>query len=197
MSKMKTLSAVLFLAAAAPAWAAGPPPAQQQQLPAPKIVVLNNAAILQFSKVGQDVTRQAQAYSNQLKAELGGRAKALEAEGQQLTQQVAILAPDVKAQKVKAFEDKQAALQAEATRREATIQQGLQQAQQAIEASLSPIVQQVMNERGANMVLDKNAVVFATTNAFEITPVVIDRLNQKMPSFKVSFGAAPAPAKKK
>jgi len=195
MSNIKTLSAILFLAAAAPAWAAGPPPSAPIQ--APKIVVLDNAAILQFSKVGQDVTRQAQAYNAQIKSDISGRAKALEAEGKQLEQQVAILAPDVKAQKIKAYQDKQAALEAEATRRQGSIQIGLQQAQHAIEANLVPIVQQLMNERGANMVLDKNAVVFATTNAFEITPVVIDRLNQKMPSFKVSFGAAPAPAKKK
>lgn len=186
---MKKTLALAFILVPTLALAASAPPQ-------PRIVVIDRAAILQFSKVGQDVTRQAQAYSAQIKADLNGRAKALEAEGQQLQQQVAILAPDVKAQKIKAFENKQAALQAEATRREATIQQGLQQAQQAIEGQLAPIVQQLMNERGANLVLDKNAVVFATNNAFDITPVAIDRLNQKMPSFKVNFGAAP-PAKKK
>ena len=45
------------------------------------------------------------------------------------------------------------------------------------------------------MILDKNAVVFATTGIFDITQPAIDQLNQKLPGFKVQLGGG-APAKK-
>ena len=66
--------------------------------PQAKIVVIDRAAIMQFSKVGQDIAKQMQAYANQAKNDLSAQGKALQAEGRTLQQQVAILAPDVKAE---------------------------------------------------------------------------------------------------
>src|SRR5882762_1789415 len=74
--------------------------------PQAKIVVLDRAAILQFSKAGQDIARQMQTYANQAKAELQGQGRSLQAEGQALQQQVAILAPDVKQKRLDAFRAK-------------------------------------------------------------------------------------------
>lgn len=189
MKKSLLLSFVLLTASLAPALAA--PPAPPPGLPAPKILVIDRAAILRFSKVGQDVTRQMEAYSNQAKADLAGQAKALEAQGQALQQQVAILAPDVKAQKIKDFEGRQAGLQQLAQKKQDMIQYGLAQAQGTIAQALSPILAQLMQERGGNLILDKNAIVFANNSAFDITQPAIDRLNQKMPSLKVNMTAPP------
>jgi hypothetical protein len=46
-------------------------------------------------------------------------------------------------------------------------------------------------------VIDKASVIFANSNAFDITPDAIARLDAKLPSYKVTLGAAPAAAKKK
>ena len=47
------------------------------------------------------------------------------------------------------------------------------------------------------MVLDKQAVVFATQGGFDITSDAINRLNQKLPAFKINLNAPkPAPPKK-
>ena len=190
MKKILALSLTLFAVSLAPAVAA--PPAPPPGVPAPKILVIDRAAILRFSKVGQDVTKQITAYSNQAKNDLDGQAKALQAQGQALQQQVAVLAPDVKAQKIKDFENKQRGLQDQATRKEQMIQYAMAQAQQNIAQTLSPILAQLMTERGGNLILDKNAVVFANNSAFDITPAAIDRLNQKLSSLKVTLTAPPA-----
>jgi len=166
-------------------------PQQQQGIPQPKILVLDQNALLQLSKVGQDVGRQVQAYGNQAKADLQGQAKALQAQEQALQQQVAILAPDVKAQKIKDFENKQAALQASAQKKQAMIQGGLMQARQAISQALAPILKQLMQERGANMILEKAAVLDASDNRFDITPAAVGLLNQKLPSYKVQLVMPP------
>lgn len=190
------LATTLVIAASMPALAANPPPAPVQQ----KILLIDRQAILRFSKVGQDVARQIEAMGNQAKGEIAGQQKALQAEATQLQQQIAILAADAKAQKVKAFEAKQAGMQAAAQRKEQAIQGGFMIAQQTIAKALEPILQNLMQQRGANMILDKNALVYASpqaVQAFDITQPAIDQLNQKLPSLKVTQASPPAaPAKK-
>lgn len=198
----KVLLALGFLAAGAlPALAANPPPPQPQL----KILLIDRQAILRFSKVGQDVARQIDAYGNQAKAEIAGQQKALEAEAQKLQQDVAILSPDAKAKKVADFNAKQAAMQAAAQKKEQMIQGGFLKAQQTIGQTLEPIVQNLMQQRGANIILDKAAVFYASqqaVGAFDITMPAIEQLNQKLPSLKVELvapptGAPAAPPKKK
>src|SRR5579872_4318065 len=77
---------------ALPAQAANPPPPQQQP-PQLKILLIDRQAILRFSKVGQDVARQIEAYGNQAKGEIAGHQKALQPEAPKLQQNVPILAP--------------------------------------------------------------------------------------------------------
>jgi len=187
------LATTLVIAASVPALAANPPPAQVQ----PKILIIDRQAILRFSKVGQDVARQIETMGNQAKGEIAGQQRALQAEAQQLQQQIAILAADAKAQKVKAFEAKQAGMQAAAQRKEQALQGGFMTAQTTIAKTLEPILQNLMQQRGANLILDKNAVVYASQDAaraFDITQAAIEQLNQKLPNLKVSLAPPPAPA---
>ena len=187
----RTLALVLALAGIATSAVAATP------VPQPKIVVIDRAAILRFSKVGQDIAKQMQSYANQAKNDLAAQGKALQAEGRNLQQQVAILAPDVKQKRLDAFRAKEEALQGAAQRKDEQLKAALAQGQQAMEAQLGPILQQLVKERGANLVLDKQAVVFANNNGFDITGEAINRLNQKLPGFKVNLNAPPPAAPKK
>lgn len=190
MTKTRTLALALPLLLAAGSAFADPPQ--------PKIVVLDRTAIMTFSKAGQDIAKQMQAYSNQAKNELSARGKALQNEGRALQQQVAILAPDLKAKKLADFQAREQALQADVQRKDEQMRGGFAQARMTMEQKLGPILQQLVKERGANLVIDKQAVVFAPqAQGFDITADAIKRLDQQMPSLKVTFNApAPAPAKK-
>jgi outer membrane protein len=190
MTKIRTLVMSLpFLLAATAAYA---------DPPQPKIVVLDRAAIMSFSKVGQDIAKQMQAYSNQAKNDLAARGKALQNEGRTLQQQVAILAPDLKAKKLAEFQAREQSLQNEIQRRDEQMRAAFAQARQTIESKLGPILQQLVKERGANLVLDKQAVVFAPSAAgFDITGDAIKRLDQQLPGIKVNFSARPPAAAKK
>ncbi|HEX4270195.1 MAG TPA: OmpH family outer membrane protein [Rhizomicrobium sp.] len=165
--------------------------------PQPKIVVLDRAAIMQFSKAGQDIAKQIQAYSTQAKADLQNQGRALESEERTLQQQVAILAPDVKAKRIAAFQAKQQALQAQVQKKDEQMRYAFAQARQQMEGKLGPILQGLVKARGANMVLDKQAVVFATAGGFDITGDAINQLNQQLPTLKVNFNVTPPPAPKK
>lgn len=161
--------------------------------PAPKIVVIDKAAIMQFSKVGQDIARQMQNLAAQAKKDLTAQGQALQNEGRTLQQQVAILSPDLKAKRMAGFEAKQRSLQSAAQKKDEQLKAGFFQARQAMEQALGPIVQEVVKQRGANIVVDKQAVVFATANGFDITQDVINLLNEKMPNYKVNLNAPPPP----
>lgn len=182
------LVAVSVLTISAPAFAAGPPPAAGT--PNPKILVIDRAAILRGSVVGQNIMKQVQGLTIAAEQGLKARDVALRSEGQQLQQQLAILAPAVKAAKIKAFEAKQAALQADVQKQQGLIQGGVLKARQQVEQALGPILQGLMSERGANLLLDRNAVVLGTVNV-DITKDAITRLNQKLPNVKVTLTALP------
>jgi len=190
--KKPILVLALLAATAAPVLAANPPPQMQ-----PRILLIDRQAILRGSKVGQDVAKQVQGYADQAKADIAGQQKALQSEAQQLQQQVSILAADARQKKVQAFEAKQQGMQAAAQRREASIQGGFMKAQATIAQTLEPILQTIMQQRGANMILDKNALVYASPDAvkaFDITQPAIDQLSQKLPNLKVNL--APPPGQK-
>lgn len=185
MTKLRALATALpLLLAAAPAFA---------DPPQPKIVVLDRRAIMSFTKAGQDMAKQMQAYSNQAKNELAARGKALQNEGRNLQQQVAILAPDLKAKKLAEFQAREQALQSEVQRKDEQMRIAYAQAQQTMESKLGPILQQIVKQRGANLVLDKQAIVFAPqAGGFDITGDCIKLLDQQMPSLKLNFNVSAA-----
>jgi Skp family chaperone for outer membrane proteins len=143
------------------------------------------------SKVGQNIVQQVNAYTQAAEKEFKGTAASLRSQQSQLQQQVAILAPDVKAKKIKAFEGQQQAFQQKVQMRQAQIQGGVAQARQQVEAALGPILQQLMAERHANLLLDRQAIVLGTVNV-DITGAAVQRLDQKLPTLKVQL-VTPSP----
>lgn len=169
------------------AHAAAPPPG----IPQPKILVIDRQAILLRSSAGQAILQQARNYSQQAENELKGQASALRAQGQQLQQQLAILSADVKAKKMRDFEAQRASLEQKAQQKQGLIQGGVFQARQQLGDALGPILKGIMTERGANMLLDRNAVIFSTVD-IDVTQIAIQRLNQKLSNVKVNLVPLPA-----
>lgn len=162
--------------------------------PAPKILVIDRTAILRGSKVGENIAKQVKAYTEAAEKEFKGESNSLKAEGQKLQQQLAILAPNVKKQKIAAFEKRQSAFQKKVQERQDEIQGGVVQARQEVEKALGPILQGIMSERGANLLMDRSAIVLGTVD-IDVTALAIDRLNKKMSTVKVSLVKPPKDAK--
>src|SRR5258705_10340516 len=116
---------------------------------------------------------------------------ALQGEAVQLQQQMAILAADVRAQKEKDFTEKQQAFQTRVQLRQTQIQAGFNNAARQLEVALDPILQTIMRERGANMVLDRSAVIVAAVDV-DVTGLAVQRLDRALPHIKVELGQAPA-----
>jgi len=183
------LAAALGAVTTTAAFAQQKPPAPPAG-PATKILVLDRNAILQLSKVGQDVIRQRQQLIVQARNQLQGAANALQGEERSVQQQLAILSPAAKKQKIGALQAKERALQQQAQVRQNQIDGGMMKAQEAISNALNPILRGIMQERGAQLLLDRQAVLFSNVDV-DITAVAIQRLNQRMPTVKVNLVALP------
>ncbi len=166
--------------------AANPPP----QIQPPKILVIDRQAILVRSSAGQSIMIQARQAQQKAENDLKAEAEGIRAAGQKLQQQLAIMSASVKEQKMKAFESQRSALEAKAQQKQSLIQGGVFAARNQIGTALEPILRGIMQERGGNMLIDKNAIVFATVDV-DITPIAIQRLNQKMPTVKFTLTPLP------
>jgi outer membrane protein len=178
-------------APAAPAAAAPAGAVPTSAVQAPRIVVIDRQQLLQRSAAGKDIFTQTQTLSKQLETQLRTEEGALQTEATQLQQQMAIMAADVRAQKEKDFTTKQQAFQTKVQQRQAQIQASFNQAARQVEVALDPILQAIMKERGANLVLDRSAVIVATTDV-DVTPLALQRLDRALPRVKVDLAPLPA-----
>jgi outer membrane protein len=159
-------------------------------LAAPRIVVIDRNAILSNSKVGQDILRQLKVYRAEDEKDLNGQAASLRSQIKSFQQQSAILSATIRAQKGQELENRQRALQDLAQKKDSLLQGALYKARLDVAQAVGPILKQVMTQRGANMVLDK-AVVIDSSIDIDITPDVINQLNQKMSTLKVQLVPPP------
>lgn len=165
-------------------------PTAHAATPQPKIVVIDRSVVLRNSKVGQDIVRQINGYTTQAESDLKAQGAALQRDGKAFQQQAAILSADLKNKKLRELEARRAGLQAQVQKKQSLIQGGFIKARSTVEQALGPILQGIMAERGANLLLDRNAVVLGTVDV-DITQQTIQRLNQKMPSLKVELVPPP------
>ncbi len=168
--------------------AAPPPPGGA---PTARILMIDMRRVMALSKVGQDIQRQVEALKQQAARDLNSEAAVLKGEETQLQQQAAILAPDVKARRIKDFQVRATAFQQRVQKRGGLIQGGVLKAQQQIEQALGPVLQGIMKERGATILLDRTSILLAP-NSIDVTQLVIQRLDVKMPTVKVELTAPPA-----
>jgi Skp family chaperone for outer membrane proteins len=161
--------------------------------PAPKIIVIDRNTILRLSSAGKAMMASAQNLSRQADTEFKTQADNLQKEATALQQQLAIMAADARTAKQNEFNAKQDAFQKRVTDRQTQIQNGFAVAGQKLDQALGPILQTIMREWGANLLLDRSAVILATIDV-DVTATAIERLDRALPTLSVSLArTAPAP----
>ena len=183
------------VAAVAPAPIPAPAPATAGAVDpnTPRVIVIDRNALLSLSSAGMAMLEDVEALTAAADREFQAQANSLQQEAAALQQELAILAPDIRTQRQQEFQNKQTALQTRMQDRQTQIQNGFAIAGQQIDRALAPILQAIMMERGANMLLDRNAVILATIDV-DVTPTAIERLNEVLPTLDVSLSATPPDA---
>jgi outer membrane protein len=191
---MKTLISFAALAAATISL---PTVAIAQAVPAATVAVVDLERVTSQCTACKTALTALQSQISSLRARQTALATPLEAEQKSI--QTAITAlngaqPDAAlTARVKAFQTKQQQGAQEMSSREQQIQRNQAYVNQQIAQKLGPIYQQVMQRRGANVMVERGAVLAASAGV-DVTADVLTALNAALPSLATTAPAAPAQA---
>jgi outer membrane protein len=172
------------------------PAAAQDSKTMARIAILDVERVLTQSEAGKTALKQISDQRKRYQDEISKAEDQLRSEERELVQQRATLSAEAFDEKRRAFERKVQDTQRMVQQRSGTIDGMMRNAREQIGKAALAALQELINERGFNVVLDRKQIV-ATDPALEVTEEVLARVNKRLPSIKVEAAAAqPAPAKK-
>lgn len=196
---MKTIFKAAAMAALALGTASALPTAALAQAAAAQsaIIVVDMDRVGAESAAGKSGQSQLKAKVDSLQARGKSLADQLRGEEEALlkARQANSMAPEAFQAKVKDLQTKQNNARTELGNRENELQRSQNAVRQQIFNAVGPIIQTVMRERGASIVLTRDAAL-AVAPALDVTADVIRRLDAALPRVNATAPAA-APATKK
>ncbi|MEM8800659.1 MAG: OmpH family outer membrane protein [Pseudomonadota bacterium] len=158
----------------------------QKRAPAAAILVVDFGRIATESLAGKDVKNQLTAFVNRLESRLAQLRQQLNEEQQSLAKQREIMAPEAFQARINEFRGKAQSAEREIQAQQSAGQRAREEAEARIDSAVRPIINSIMRERRANMVLRKELVIDQTGN-IDVTTEVIERLNGELPQLKVAL----------
>lgn len=184
---------ILTSAALVASAVAVPTAAHAQRAPAAVVVVVDSSRIYRECTACRTAQASLQSQVNALQARQQALATPLRSEGQAIQAAIRALGgkePDAALRaRVQAFQTKERQANEELQRAQSNLQSIQQNVLRQINARLSPAVNQVMVQRGANIAVDVDATI-AHSQGTEVTDAVLAALNATLPS--VSLTPLPA-----
>ena len=174
-------------------------PAAAQRVPAANIAVVDTNRVTTECTACRSASAALQAQVAALRARQQQLTTSLQGEGTAI--QTAINAlngkqPDATlTARIKAIQAKQEAANQELERQQAQIKRNQQYVLQQIGTRLEPLVTQVMQNRGANLVIEASATL-KVAPAIDVTNDVLAALNAALPSVVTTAPAAAAPTRR-
>ena len=162
------------------------------------VIVIDRNRIMRDSAGGQDIANKLQSIGTQIQGELESEVAAIDTEGRSLDARTANMTPEaVQADtalmsQVQSYARKRQAFQQKQQIRARELQQTEQTAWAEFFTKLGPVVEEVANERGAQLVLERGSVYF-NGPALDATDVVIQKMNAVSPTVTVTRARLQAP----
>jgi Skp family chaperone for outer membrane proteins len=170
-------------------------PAAAQKVPAANIAVVDLGRVSTECTACKPAAAALQSQVAALRSRQQQLTGSLQSEGTAIQTAVAALGgkqPDAAlTARIKAIQTKQDAANQELGRQQQQIQRNQQYIQQQIDAKLGPVIEQVMQRRGANLVIEAGGAL-RSAPALDVTSDVLTSLNAALPSLITTAPAAPA-----
>ncbi|MEM9751295.1 MAG: OmpH family outer membrane protein [Pseudomonadota bacterium] len=176
-------AALFGLAALVAAGAAAPTPALAQA-DGPVILIVNQQALLVNSKAGKDIARQMGDLQKVVNNEIRTEVESISKEGENLQTQKDLLSEEVLRERARSLALRERNFPALRELKIRELELTEQKALAEIGKVLQPILQDMVNERGATLLLDRSAVMFASADN-DVTQQVMAALDKKIDSVKV------------
>ena len=182
----------LLISAALAVTALTPSAAMAQAIPAAVIAVVDLERVTSQCNACKTATAALRSQVTGLENRQNALATPLETEGKAIQAAVNALngkEPDAALQaRVKAWETKRQQAAQEVSRQQQQIQRNQQYIQQQVATKLSPIYQQVMQRRGATVLMEQGSTL-ATSTSVDVTNDVLTALNTAMPTIATTAPA--------
>lgn len=156
-----------------------------------KIITVDRNSFFVDSAAAKDIAKQVKTLREGIESDLNKKMESLTTERDQLAGQQTILTQDVFETKAKQLQERFVALQAEAETKQRQLQAGVAQAQAKILEAVSPILDAILKEKKANLMLERGVIVKGAVD-IDVTATAMLRLNEKLPSVKVELAQARA-----
>lgn len=167
--------------------------AYSQAIPAAKIAIVDTRLILSTSAVAVDINRQVAQIQADLQVDLQTKGNALRAEEESLKSQSAIMPQEAYNQKAQEFQQKAVEYQREVQIKRQQLERAIASSNAELERALKPILQKVLQDTGATILMDKGTVL-EQAPGLDVTTRVIEQLDLAMPSMTVVLPEIPAAA---
>jgi len=164
-----------------------------EALPPAVIAVIDTRMVRFNSAAGKDIQNQLDAIRTKFQTEIAEQEKTLKEEETTLKSQRSILPKESYDAKVNDFQNKVLTVQREVQIKNKQLEAALSNAQNELQRALKPILQKVLKDHKATMIMDVSLVI-ERTSGLDVTTKVIEALDLALPNIKVELPAVSAPA---
>tara|TARA_B110000858_G_scaffold111880_1_gene127988 strand:- start:24 stop:575 length:552 start_codon:yes stop_codon:yes gene_type:complete len=154
--------------------------------PFTSIAIVDLNLILTDSKAAKNATKQFEAIQKSTEDEIVASDKEMLDERNRLIEQQSVIAPEAFELKAKDFEKKLQNYNTEKQAKLRKLEGVLQKARNEILENVKPILEELSQELGVTVILEKNSVLLSANN-MDITNDIVKKLNKKLPKIKVSL----------
>ena len=148
------------------------------------ILFINLQYIVGQSKAGSSLREQSEELNVKLLKLRDEITKSLQDKGKKLEDERTLLSPDVFQERADELRKEAEEKQNELNVRLQKIQQAIQRASNSIDSVISPILTEIVNEKGAKMLLERQSLLFADPK-LDVSAEVIKKLNKRLPKIDV------------
>jgi Skp family chaperone for outer membrane proteins len=177
---------------AAPA-AAAAAPAAKGGLPPVIVALFDKESLFRESSAGKDFRKQLDELRNKFQGDLSRRQEDLRKKEGDLRNRQAIMSAEAFEAERKKFEEDVTQAQSTFEEKQREIQGAIARAEEEITKATTPILAELMRQKGATLLFDK-AFVLISVNEFDITADVIKKLDVTLPKVKLELKPMPKPA---
>lgn len=157
------------------------------KVPASIIAVIDSQRINRDAAALKNARQQLEQYRFSFQSEIAKEEEKLRAEEQEIARQRSVLSPEAFEQKRQAFQGKVVDLQKRIQERSQSLEKMLNGVREQVTVQVIEILKALATERGFNMVLDRAQVQIFIGDSIDITPEVLKRLDQRLPTVKVNL----------
>ncbi|MBY6047385.1 OmpH family outer membrane protein [Vannielia litorea] len=154
----------------------GPVCAQDTGRAAPSVLTINQERLFRTTLFGQRLQSELNTARSELIAENARIQEGLEAEEAELTAQRETMEPAAFRDLADAFDEKVTEIRAEQEAKTRSLQRRQERSQQVFSSAIGPVVREVLEERGASVILDSRAILLAVADV-DVTDVVRARVD--------------------